>query len=188
MSEGFALARGSWHSVEGAIVRGTSQEDPIGNPLLNRALEVFVYLPVGLAKMGQDNIRKAVEIGRATVTSQVAMFRSVGEFAVNYLGKELRRRIPVVGDAQDKVAAVEDGTLGAGDGIDGVRRESVLQDSGEPTDAHLPIENYDALAASQIVGMLEGLTRDELDEIERYERAHRARRTVLAKISQLRRT
>jgi hypothetical protein len=49
----------------------------------------------------------------------------------------------------------------------------------------LPIEEYESLAASQVVARLAGLTSDELADVERFERAHRGRRTVLGKIEQL---
>ena len=56
----------------------------------------------------------------------------------------------------------------------------------EPEDGPLPIPGYDQLAASQVIARLPGLTRGELDRIEDHESAHRRRRTILAKIAQLR--
>ena len=56
----------------------------------------------------------------------------------------------------------------------------------EPDGDGLPIPGYDQLAASQVIARLPGLTPSELDRIEVHEAAHRNRRTVLAKISQLR--
>jgi hypothetical protein len=50
----------------------------------------------------------------------------------------------------------------------------------------LPIAGYDSLSASQVVGRLAALTVDELDAVESYETAHRSRRTILAKVAQLR--
>ena len=49
----------------------------------------------------------------------------------------------------------------------------------------LPIEEYQSLAASQVVARLPALTADELGTIRRFEAAHRARRTVLGRIDQL---
>jgi hypothetical protein len=49
----------------------------------------------------------------------------------------------------------------------------------------LPIEEYQSLAASQVVARLPALTSDELGEVRRYEAAHRGRRTVLGRIDQL---
>lgn len=49
----------------------------------------------------------------------------------------------------------------------------------------LPIEEYESLAASQVVARLERLDANELEQIERFELANRGRRTVLGKIAQL---
>jgi hypothetical protein len=57
----------------------------------------------------------------------------------------------------------------------------------EPGGPALPIPGYDQLAASQVIARLPGLSPTELDRIEDHESAHRRRRTVLARISQLRR-
>ena len=65
-------------------------------------------------------------------------------------------------------------------------RCSAPEDDGD--EATLAIPSYDQLAASQVVARLAGLDAAELAEIEAYEQAHRARRTVLSRISQLRRT
>ena len=54
-----------------------------------------------------------------------------------------------------------------------------------PAAEALPIEEYESLAASQVVARLAGLTPAELADVERFERAHRGRRTVLGKIEQL---
>ncbi len=49
----------------------------------------------------------------------------------------------------------------------------------------LPIEEYQSLAASQVVARLPALTAEELGEVRRFEAAHRGRRTVLGRIDQL---
>jgi hypothetical protein len=49
----------------------------------------------------------------------------------------------------------------------------------------LPIDQYESLAASQVVARLTSLTPAELDVVRRFEAGHRARRTVLGKIDQL---
>jgi hypothetical protein len=49
----------------------------------------------------------------------------------------------------------------------------------------LPIEEYQSLAASQVVARLPALTADELGRVRQYEAAHRGRRTVLGRIDQL---
>lgn len=52
--------------------------------------------------------------------------------------------------------------------------------------AVLPIDDYESLAASQVVSRLERLDLDELAAIEEFELSHRGRRTILGKIEQLR--
>lgn len=57
--------------------------------------------------------------------------------------------------------------------------------NGRAAPSELAIPGYDALAASQVVQRLAGLSNDELDEVRRYEEATRGRRTILGRISQL---
>ncbi len=58
-------------------------------------------------------------------------------------------------------------------------------DPSSQTADDLPIEDYDHLAARQVVDRLASLEPDELAVIESYERAHRHRQTVLGRIGQL---
>ena len=51
--------------------------------------------------------------------------------------------------------------------------------------ATLPIDEYESLAASQVVARLPSLTPGELGAVRRFEADHRGRRTVLGKIDQL---
>lgn len=62
-----------------------------------------------------------------------------------------------------------------------------VDDTTEPilTDTRLPIEDYESLAASQVVDRLPTLTPAELEEVRAFEAAHRGRRTVLGRIEQL---
>jgi hypothetical protein len=54
-----------------------------------------------------------------------------------------------------------------------------------PSDDHLPIDEYESLAASQVVARLPTLRRDELEAVRAFEAGHRGRRTILGKIDQL---
>jgi hypothetical protein len=51
--------------------------------------------------------------------------------------------------------------------------------------ARLPIDEYESLAASQVVARLPTLTPSELEEVRAFEAANRGRRTILGKIDQL---
>ncbi len=54
-----------------------------------------------------------------------------------------------------------------------------------PDAADLPLQDYDALAASQVVPRLASLSPPELDAVRRYERGHRNRQTILNRVGQL---
>ncbi len=57
--------------------------------------------------------------------------------------------------------------------------------AADPTE--LPIDEYESLAASQVVARLTALDAPRLALVERFERANRRRRSVLGKIEQLQR-
>lgn len=54
-----------------------------------------------------------------------------------------------------------------------------------PSEADLPIDGYDSLAASQVVPRLATLTASELRAVQGYERAGRHRQTILNRVEQL---
>ncbi len=58
--------------------------------------------------------------------------------------------------------------------------------SDAPGADDLPISGYESLAAIHVVERLGSLTPAELELIERFETAHRGRRTILARVAQLR--
>lgn len=53
-----------------------------------------------------------------------------------------------------------------------------------PTEAELPIQHYDSLAASQVVPRLATMSPDELRAVRDYELAHRKRQTILNRVAQ----
>jgi hypothetical protein len=54
-----------------------------------------------------------------------------------------------------------------------------------PSVEHLPIDEYESLAASQVVARLPTLTTTDLEVVRTFEAAHRGRRTILGRIDQL---
>lgn len=58
-------------------------------------------------------------------------------------------------------------------------------EAGRPLESELPIQDYDSLAASQVVPRLATLTPDDLRAVQRYERATRNRQTILNRVDQL---
>jgi len=54
-----------------------------------------------------------------------------------------------------------------------------------PSEAELPIQDYDSLAASQVVPRLATLSDGDLRSVQRYETANRRRQTILNRVAQL---
>jgi hypothetical protein len=54
-----------------------------------------------------------------------------------------------------------------------------------PSESDLPIQDYDSLAASQVVPRLATLAPEELRAVQRYEQATRHRQTILHRVAQL---
>jgi hypothetical protein len=141
--------------------------------------DLFVYAPVGFLLEAPRLVPELVETGRERLTgcrrppsSQAsgATRRSTGSSGRRHSAPATIVPAPEVPAGIEQEIPVE--VLGA----------------DEADDASLAIPSYDQLAASQVVARLAGLGAGELAEIEAYEQAHRARRTVLSRISQLRRT
>lgn len=53
-----------------------------------------------------------------------------------------------------------------------------------PAEADLPLQDYDSLAASQVVPRLATMSEAELLAVQAYEQAHRRRQTILNRIAQ----
>ena len=72
-----------------------------------------------------------------------------------------------------------------GDRGRGRRSGRVRRERADSTADHLPLEDYESLAASHVVARLDRLSPAELVQIREFEEAHRGRRTILGKIEQL---
>ena len=70
-------------------------------------------------------------------------------------------------------------------GVDVEAEPVEATDLGSDEAVTLPIEEYESLAASQVVARLASLRPDELAVVRDFEAAHRGRRTILGKIDQL---
>lgn len=170
---------------------------------LERALDVFVYAPVGLALTAAEELPGLIEKGRERVTNQVTMARVLGQFAAQQGAKEAGKVVkqaegalvglgivpgprpagqtngPAVSAGAEQAAGRSPGsstsTNGSGDG----------HAAPAPPPDDLAIPGYDALSASQVVQRLDGLAASELEAVREYETATRGRRTILSKIAQL---
>ena len=139
--------------------------------------DLFVYAPVGFLLEAPRLVPELVETGRERLTGCRRPPSSEAERGARRPSGSSRRR---AGTPSTVAPVVEV--------PDGVEQEIPVEVLGPDDEATLAIPSYDQLAASQVVARLAGLGAGELAEIEAYEQAHRARRTVLSRISQLRRT
>jgi hypothetical protein len=142
---------------------------------LGHLLDVFVYAPIGFVLEAPHVVPELAEVGR----QRLAAFTDLGRLVAG----RAPRVAPV--PAAEHTRAVTAVSVDEEITIEVVNEDRIAP-SGPPEP--LPIRGYDQLAASQVVARLDGLSRSDLDTVEAYELAHRARRTVLAKIAQLRRS
>jgi hypothetical protein len=179
---------------------------------MERAKELFVYGPIGLAMYVRDTApsflkvfvargRAEVEQRRRSVGDQLNQVRDLGETATGGGAPTVLR---IVTDGFARVRETAEGALGSlgTRGPDdapragaGTATPSAGEGAGAPSparpdrtgraDAHLAIPDYDDLSASQVVDRLDGLGTTELAEIRDHEVTHRARATILGKIEQL---
>ncbi len=140
--------------------------------VVDQVLDLAVFGPLGFALEARHLIPELAARGRAHVEAQVRTARAVGQLA-RQLGSRPHQTSEVTREPSPAPASPPAAHT----------REVAVRvtDDREP----LPIEGYDALAASQVVARLGGLSREELERVERYETAHRARRTILHRVAQL---
>lgn len=185
-----------------------SDDDDIRTPL-DHALDVFVYLPVGLVFELPRSIPRFIDRGHRQVEQAVA----IGLEALNLGGRasDPVQRVrdhtaatlrglgvaPPLGDepppprpGAPTLSVVSDptpapaATPGSSSNGDGAAAAASTGDPA-PDPSALAIPGYDSLSASQVVPRLEGLTSDELETVRTYEQATRGRKTILSKIAQL---
>jgi hypothetical protein len=160
-------------------------------------VDYLVYVPLGAALTVRDMVPSLIEQGRE---QHVALARVVGQFAVKMgrskAAKEwaalVERSNARSSSAQQRGASADSNDAGSEPSTqsDDASAASSLPTSADPPEAppgpSLAIQEYDFLAASQIVARLVDLSEAERAAIEAYERANRNRRTVLGRIDQLR--
>jgi hypothetical protein len=161
---------------------------------LDQALDLVLFVPVGLVVTAREELPRLADKGRQRVTGQVAVAQMIGKFAVSQGQREASK---VRQQAIDALAGFKviprNGRPGAPE-----RREPTIGRSARPTtngrtggqqsgpsSATLAIPGYDSLSASQVVQRLGGLAPEELEAVRLYESATRGRRTILSKIAQL---
>ena len=149
---------------------------------IDLALDLFVYVPVGLALSARDLVPELARKGRERVTGQVTSARIVGRFAVQQgqaqAGKAFQRARQ---DAEERLA---DEVAATPTAAPSPAPAAPTPHSGPGADT-LAVPGYDSLSASQVLPRLEGLSADELEAVRAYEAAHRGRKTILGRIAQL---
>ncbi len=167
-------------------------EDP---PLNERLLDLFVFVPAGIAVSVVEEIPRLAERGRQHFGVRVSSARSIGQFAVRAGQAELRRRSgSLLHRVGNQPAPSPAGPVrGNGPGANGARGSGIRPVRAVPptTNGHVPavstlsIPGFDTLSASQVVQRLDGLDRAELVSVRAYEASTRGRRTILSRVDQL---
>ena len=166
---------------------------------LEQALDLFVYIPVGLALTARDELPRLADKGRQRVTNEMTMARAVGQFVVTQGQKEAEKAIkaattrlagpprPAPRAPAPSPSRPSPEPNAAANGSTAPHGSTVSATNGRvaPPVANLAIPGYDTLSASQVVQRLEGLAPAELEAVRSYEAATRQRRTILTKVAQL---
>ena len=165
---------------------------------LDLALDVLVYVPVGLAVSAREWLPRLAARGRERLTGQVTTARVVGQFAVQQGQAQAAKAFDRArNEAQDRLGDLAGGATAAVDAADPAAvAAAVLEASGpepapsrpptsSPAGAALAIPGYDSLSASQVLPRLDGLVPAELEAVRAYEAGHRRRKTILGRIDQL---
>jgi len=179
-------------------------------PLNERLLDVFVFVPAGLAVSVVEELPKLAARGRERLGIRVSSARAMGQFAIRAGQREFRRRSrglvhragTVPGDSvpsearegkEDPVGSGEATAFGAATPRPERARpvDPAVPSRPSPGSGHVPpvsalsIPGFDALSASQVVQRLDGLNRSELVSVRTYESSTRGRRTILSRVDQL---
>ena len=182
---------------------------PSDAPLNERLLDLFVYVPAGIAVSVVEEFPRFAERGRERLGGRLSSARAVGQFAMKAGQEEFRRRsgallhrtgprptdsegprpVPRVAHGVRPVRAgrpfesvVINSDAGAGRPVAAVRPEP---NGHIPPVSTLSIPGFDTLSASQVVQRLDGLNRAELVSVRAYEASTRKRRTILSRVDQL---
>ena len=182
-------------------------DDPQKTPI-ETLLELGLYAPLGLALAARDSLPDLIARGRQQVTSQVALAKMMGQYAVKEGQKDLKKRtedmsqtlsalgilpepnptpstpsagtVPTPPPETTATPAASNGQAPTNPNAEAPPEAPVVRSR-----ADLAIPGYDTLSASQVVQRLAGLSVDELEAVRDYESGTRGRRTILSKIGQL---
>jgi len=173
-------------------------------PLNERLLDLFVFVPAGIAVSVVEDLPRLAELGREKLGVRVSSARAVGQFAMRAGHDEFRRRSgtllgrvgPQRRTSSGRPTPSPSGSGGGGpssgpSGPSGPAADRPVHAVPPVANGHVPavstlsIPDFDTLSASQVVQRLDGLNRAELVSVRAYEASTRGRRTILSRVDQL---
>ena len=158
----------------------TAEDEERAEPL-EVLKDLLVYAPIGLILDAETVAPDLAKRGR----QHTAAARQIGELAV----KAGKRRLDDFLEQARQTGEDAASDIGAGrspqPGADAADTSGEAVEASRTSGVILAIEDYDSLAASQIVKRLDALSAEELAAIEEYETANRGRRTILSKLARL---
>jgi hypothetical protein len=190
------------------VNRPSTPPDPA--KLLDAALDVFVYAPIGFLLDAREVVPKLAERGKG----QVALARLFGRYAIARGQAEADRLInsnkpaasapPAAPPSPAPPSPAPPEPTAAATAAAATTAPSATKARPKPTPASRPvplrkakvaakpagasslaIPGYDTLSASQVIPRLDALRPAELEAVRAYEAAHRGRRTILNRVAQL---
>ncbi|MFN7150917.1 MAG: hypothetical protein ACK4V6_15740 [Microthrixaceae bacterium] len=164
----------------------SSDDAPQGSSLPTPAAAVAELLHVVPRLV--DRTRRQADLARSLLGALPCLGGSTGGGATDGAGavapaEPEHEQVDVLSVLADDGADVDaiDETPQAGHDAAALEHDTVAP----PTESELPIQDYDSLAASQVVPRLATLAPAELKAVQRYEQATRHRQTILHRVAQL---
>jgi hypothetical protein len=186
------------------IARSFPHENFLMNSEHCDARDAILYAPLGLADLCAEKVVPVLKEEVENLRQQIPAARFIGQMAAQQATKQasqqLTQRYQATEGYLNSMVALGNYVMTKFSGgiarnpQAGNQKATPLRTDApvtEPATQYVAteleaIEGYDNLSASQIVGLLDGLSIDELEEVEVYESGHRRRRTILNRILQLR--
>jgi hypothetical protein len=170
---------------------------------LQRALDLFVFAPVGIALTVVEDLPGLIGKGQQRFETDVQNARIVGRIVVAQGRRQLLERVGKLlhltssdgAEDESQSTAPSDGNgteraVGApgAAAAPSTRPAPTPKPTADPADGVIveaALAGYDTLSASQVVRRLESLGPDELRALQRYEASHRNRHTILNRAHQI---
>ena len=162
--------------------------DPEPDPSpVRRALDLFVFAPVGVALTMAEDLPALIVKGRQRFESDVRNARLVGKFVVTHGQRDVVGRLSRLlygnAPATPEPAAPTPAVPSPAAPVSGSAKPTA--DPADAITVDAALAGYDTLSASQVVRRLDSLGPDELRAVCRHEASHRNRRTILNRAQQL---